>query len=70
MKHNQLALEIVQFLDLVPVFFKKVDSAILRTISLQWLRQLVALVIPTHWIEIYQIDSTIHLFNNWSAILS
>lgn len=68
MKHNQLALEIVQFLDLVPVFFKKVDSAILRTISLQWLRQLVALVIPTHWIEIYQIDSTIHLFNNWSAI--
>ena len=40
MKHNQLALQKYkfQFLDLAPVFFKKVDSAILRTISLQWIR--------------------------------
>ena len=42
----------------------------LWTIPLQWITKLVALVIPTHWIEIYQIDSTIHLFNNWSEILS
>ena len=70
MKHNQLALEIVSVSRSGPSFFKKVDSAILRTISLQWIRQLVALVIPTYWIEIYQMDSTIHLFNNWSAILS
>lgn len=69
MKHNQLALESFSF-SIWSQFFKKVDSAIVRTISLQWITQLVALVIPILWIEIYQIDSTIHLFNNWSAILS
>ena len=46
-----------RFLDLAPVV-QKMDSAIQR-ISIEETN------CATHWIEIYPVDSVIHLLNNW-----
>ena len=45
---------------------QKVDNAIQQIkISIQWIAQLISLIL-IGWIVIYPMDSTIHLLNNWS----
>ena len=37
------------------------------SISMQWIAQLVSLIL-THWIVIYPVDSAIQLLNNWGLV--